>query len=239
MFFRWVNNRQIVTSDRGDFEIESDRIIRIQSHFVHTTGDFVAISSGTGASAAVLSGNIAEADKQGIGALRTGSTTTGTGRFGVNTGGSQAAVLLGFQDWIWESMSRILVLSNTVDRYVIVDGFFDVPTSPGVVDGVYFTYTDSINSGNWAAICVSNSVATSVDTGIPATLSWEKRKITINKAGTLARFFIGDTVRAEITTNIPTGSNRQTSPQFVITNLLGTGVNRGINVDYLECVGRR
>lgn len=239
MFSRWQNNRLILTPDRGDFEINSDRLIRIESHFVHNTGDFIAFANGTGAVANVLTSNIAEGDKQGIGVLRTGSTATGSARFGSGASASTSALQLGFHDWIWESMSRILVLATPTNSFGIVDGFTDTLSIGTITDGVCFTYIDTLNNGNWTATCVSNSVQRLVDTGIPASLNWEKRRITINKAGTSAKFFINGVQVAEITENIPVGVGRQTNLQFMIINQTGTITTRGVNVDYLECVGKR
>jgi hypothetical protein len=241
MFLRWLNNKFQLANGDSEFEIKSDKIVRLQSHFIYTTGDFGSLTGGTNALATVVGNtNLAEQDKQGIGVLRTGTTTSGVARFGMPTGGSPSSVIqLGFQDWLWESMSRNLVLSTPTNRYAIIDGFCNLAAVTGGTDGVYFSYSDDTFNGNWTAVCVSNGVRTSVDTGIPASLLWEKRKITVDKDASSAKFYINNILVANIDTNIPKGTGRQLGLIFLIGNVTGTIGTRGVNIDYLEGVGSR
>lgn len=74
------------------------------------------------------------------------------------------------------------------------------------VNGTYFEYTDSVNSGNWQIVTSSASTRTTTNTATAMSTGWHKYTITINAAGTSAEFFIDGSSVGTITTNIPTAT---------------------------------
>lgn len=122
--------------------------------------------------------------------------------------------------WIAQ-MSSLSGGGNTF-RYDI--GFCDVLTVSNslrtYVNGMFFTYTDTVNSGNWQIICTNASVSTTVNTTVAATTSFTTFTIQVNAAGTSVSFFINNVlVGSAITTNIPTTA---ITPFFQATRTAGT-----------------
>lgn len=87
-------------------------------------------------------------------------------------------------------------------------------TVGAITDGVYFLLTtDNAGAGNWFATATSNSVTTSVDTGVSAIISgssvgYQNLKITYDHTTTTATFTIDDEQVAEISTNIPPATRK-------------------------------
>lgn len=83
-----------------------------------------------------------------------------------------------------------------------------------ILHGVYFLLTtDASGVGNWFAVAESNNTQTTVDTGVAAitdgsNFGFQNFKITYDHATTTATYFIDDVQVAEISTNIPTASQR-------------------------------
>jgi hypothetical protein len=241
MFYRYVNNQKILTNDLSDIdiEIESSRIIRIKSHFIHTLGDFSAATSGTNASAAAVgtTGNIGVDDIVGIGGLRTGDVPTGWARFGAPSGSIFRAILLGNHAWKYQSSSVILILSTATNNFWVLDGFFNTTTRTPTA-GIFFRYNHANSSGNWECVCVDNNTTTVVDSIVPGDLNWNTRRIEIDKLATTAKFYIDNTLVAEISTNIPKTTGNEVTPQMLLINTAGNSTARGVNVDYMELVGK-
>lgn len=110
-------------------------------------------------------------------------------------------------------------------------GFMDAVASESV-DGAYFEY-DRLNSTNWRVKTSSNSTRTtgSPTTPIAVDTSSHSFRIEVNADGTSVDFFIDDEFYATITTNIPTGSGRETALGFSIIKSAGT-TNRIADIDY-------
>ncbi len=95
-------------------------------------------------------------------------------------------------------------LSSLGNRYTFYSGLGDNLLGALPDNGIYFSYSDNVNSGNWVLNCSSSTVVTSVNTAIPAVTGFVNLGIIINAAGTSISFYInGVQVGTAITTNIP------------------------------------
>jgi hypothetical protein len=127
------------------------------------------------------------------------------------------------------------ILSDAVERYNVTVGFFD-NLSGDATDGAYFEYSDNINSGRLAITTVSNSGKTGtnqIDSGITfsANASYIFR-IEVNTNATEIKYYINDTLINTETTNIPTGTTRNTGAGVAIRKIAGTTA-RFTRVDYM------
>lgn len=174
---------------------------------VHQLG-WQTSTSGTGAAQA---GNIAaESNAFGVTSLTTG--TTGTGRVSISLAGSHFSQ--GLIDYTWRI--RIPTLSNGTQTFTLYVGFGNTlaVTATNIVNGVYFTYTNSVNSGNWVLNTSNNSSRSTSNTAVAATTGYVKLRIVVAADGGSAEFFIDGTSVGTITsaTTIPITTARQCGP---------------------------
>lgn len=192
------------------------------------------VNSGTGASVTIDASVLADSSGHpGIAIVTTG--TTNTGRAALTTVTTGQTILLGAGAVTYETDVYLLdALSDGTDTYTNYIGLNDVSTGNGV-DSVMFRYTHSTNSGKFECVTRSNSTETASDSGITvAATTWYKLGITVNAAASSVSFLVNGSVVATITTNIPTGSGRQTTPLIGIVKSAGTTARR-ILVDYIYC----
>lgn len=129
---------------------------------------------------------------------------------------------------------QLSALSAGGDTYIFNCGFadsasLDFSTFTGAyVDGCYFTYTDTANSGKYQINNTSSSVTTTANTNTTATTDWTTFTINVNAAGTSVRYLINnvEVANSPLATNIPTAA---VTPFIVIENTAGTSPQ--INVD--------
>lgn len=97
-------------------------------------------------------------------------------------------------------------------------------------DGCYFSYTDTVNSGNWVLNCSAASVVTSVNTSTAATTSgYHNFGLTVNAGATSVSFTIdGSSVGTAITTNIPSAA---IYPFILLSRTAGTVAAGTLNAD--------
>lgn len=102
-------------------------------------------------------------------------------------------------------------LSLAPDDYIAFFGLTDTyvysvaPTDPsGIQNGIWFSYTDGVNAGNWTLNSASAGVVTSVDSGVPATTDFVNLGFRVNANGTSIQFTIDNNPCGTISTNIPT-----------------------------------
>jgi hypothetical protein len=238
--------------DDGTKLVKSDAISLItelyHSYFVYkndflstvntATGgdDIVATNSGTGAATSAQATN----DAGRVGLVRSTTGTTATGRTSVNTGSS--AVRLGGGAWVYEKSFNIITTSNSTERYQYLVGFFDAYTAANQVDGVYFLYdeggvsTGSTASVNWQCVTTSNSTRTFTNTATAVTQgTWVTLRIEVNAAANQVVFKVNGTTVATHTTNIPSGSGRETGFGWLLIKSVGTTA-RTVDVDYLSAI---
>lgn len=101
----------------------------------------------------------------------------------------------------------LVTLSDLANPYIFYSGFTDQLTFGPPGSGVYFTYTDTVNSGKWVANCNNLGTVTSVNTSVTAVTGFVNLGVSVNGAGTSATFFINGVSVATIATNLPTGIN--------------------------------
>jgi hypothetical protein len=99
----------------------------------------------------------------------------------------------------------LVTLSVAGNRYTARIGMTNDSSGGAIAEGVYFTYSDNVNSGNWVINCTSGSVTTSVNTSVAATTGFHTYSVVVNAGATSVSFYIDNTlVGTAITTNIPT-----------------------------------
>lgn len=134
----------------------------------------------------------------------------------------------------FEIMARLNTLSSANPRYLMSIGCWDTTSSPDPLGsgnfGIYFHYTDNVNTGQWQMICTDGTGTATASSTTAADTNWHRFKITINAAGTAAHFYIDDVELANspITTHIPT------TPQLLQIAMKSTsGSNsKSFDVDY-------
>lgn len=99
---------------------------------------------------------------------------------------------------------ELVTLSNNPDRYIFNVGLTENTSLSALTNGIYFSYSDNVNSGNWQAICESAAVPTTINTSIPAVTGYVNLGFVVNSSGTSVEFFINQVSVGSIATNIPT-----------------------------------
>ena len=184
---------------------------------------FAAVVSGTGAKGDTAVDG--EGNHPGIVQLETGTTNTGRGAFQTALG----AIRLGGGAAIFESVVRIPTLPDGSESFAFRIGFGD-SVSGDMTDGVYIELTQA--DSDWQCKTSSNSTRTTSDTGQAAQANtWTRLRIEVNAAGSEAKFYIDGTLKATITTNLPTGAGRELGVVASIIKSAGT-TNRTAQIDY-------
>jgi hypothetical protein len=133
-----------------------------------------------------------------------------------------------------EWIARIVNLSNATDRFNIQIGTGDVFNGSPTTNGVYFSYQDNLNTGNWQLIAVNGGVATTTNSTTAADTSFHRFTIIVNAAGTSAQFFIDGVSVGTVASNIPT--TNLTSFHIEINNTgASSAVHRDLWVDAFQC----
>jgi hypothetical protein len=212
---------------------------RFYAHFYSDFGamlaPYVNSASGTGASAGIssIAGN---ATNPGTATCSTGSTSSGQAY--ITLSATFNNFLLGGGSWFFDCVQYINVLSTVSERFVVVIGYHDSPSTSDATDGCYFRYSDDVNGGRWQAITRSNSVetGTNTDTGVsPSAATFQRFTIEVNAAGTQVTYYINGTQVAQHSANIPTGSGRQSTWCTGIRKTVG-GTAMSIVVDMTNTI---
>lgn len=130
--------------------------------------------------------------------------------YGIFTSGSQVgttiypSIILGGGEIELHWVINVAILSDGTNTYTLRAGLGDTITGDEV-NGVYFEYTHSVNSGNWVCKTSSASTQTSSNSSVAAT-GWTNLGIKINAAATSAGFYINGTLSQTIATNIPSAA---------------------------------
>lgn len=201
-------------------------VFEIFAEFVNALNGtpFSAAFSGTGAAGSTSVAG--ESSYPGIVRVETGTTTTGYGAFQT----ALDAFLLGGGAAIFEAVVRIPTLPTVAEAFAFRIGFGD-NAGGDMTDGVYFELTQA--DSDWQCKTASNSTRTTYDTGQAAAANtWVRLRIEINADGSEANFYINGTLRATISTNIPTGSGREVGIVASIVKSAGT-TERVAQMDYV------
>lgn len=129
-------------------------------------------------------------------------------------------------DWYF----NIATLSTGTNRYTLTLGMGSTPTASDQVDGVYFQYSDNINSGNWNIVTASASSRTTSNSNLAGGTGWHHANITINAAASSVAYSMdGVAINVSpIALHIPTAA---ISPLLEVRNVAGTNAANAILVD--------
>jgi len=138
---------------------------------------------------------------------------------GIILGGGEITI-----NWI----AKIAILSATTPRYTLRCGLGDTIYTGDQANGVYFEYSDNINSGQWALKTANSSTRTTSNTATLVTQQWYNLKIVINAAGTSAEYFVNSVSLGTVNTNLPVLG---VSPFFKVERDAGTVALNTFGVD--------
>ena len=167
-----------------------------------------------------------EAGRPGIIPLTSGGSppnvillSKATGVVGFNNGN----ILIGGGVITLQWFVKLSALSALGQRYLVRLGLTindNAITDPDY--GLWFEYSDNVNSGNWQIKAAEAGTSTIANTSTAATTNWTVYKIVINAAGTSVAYYINGTevANSPITTNLPA---RVLIPQVQLYK--STGVN--------------
>lgn len=168
-------------------------------------------------------------------ACTTGSS--GTGRTSVIS--SANLLLLGNSNyWVSEWILRLVSTSDGSNTYVARFGFGDSSTGEPV-DGVYFRYTHSVNSGNYECVVRANSAETLATPAATAPNFNAFDRLRIQTSPTLVEFFLNGTLIGSTTTvtNLPVGAGRNTG--ILAALISSAGAARTMDIISAEMIGYR
>lgn len=189
-------------------------------------GGLIDVNAGTGSGAT----SVASQDTIHMGLLNVHTGTTATGKGSVWNSGS--GIVFGGGAAIWESVFQINQLSSGTQTYTLRNGFGDSITAEST-DGVFFRYTDSVNTGQWQCVARNNNVETVANTTVAAVAgSFHRFRIDVNDNATLATFSIDGTTVGTIATNIPQSTARETGMIHYIHKSVGT-TDASTYLDYI------
>lgn len=178
--------------------------------------DFIAVilgadgfsysSSGAGATSSSSEYGVNTTENAiGVLGLETGTTTTGYTIAYKGGGGGTNMIRFGTAAFVMKWRLAVSALSDGTDTYHISFGFSEAATtSKDMTDGAYFTYTHSVNSGNWQAVTASASTRTTTNLATAPSTSYQTFEIRVNEAATEVTFYLNGSLVATHTTNIPT-----------------------------------
>jgi len=123
--------------------------------------------------------------------------------------------------------------SGTDTGYATV-GFIDEDAAGAsdATDGAYFR---EIDGGNWFAVTRSNTTETATDTGTASGATFVRLRVLVEDVGgTLtAKFYVNGTLAATHTTNVPSGSGRDTGQGLKLVRASATSGDVALDVDYV------
>lgn len=197
----------------------------------NASGALTALSNGSGASTTYTT--TSSATYQSVGSQATGSTNTGRTCLG---SASMAQVIFGQGEMTFTAIVRIPQLSTSAERFIWQFGFFD-NLAGTQIDGAWIEYSDDLNSGKFRC-CTSaaSTAATPVDSGVTVAIdTWYYIEINVNAAANSVKFYIDGSLKATMTSNIPSGTGQTTGFGVNLRKTLGVN-NRTALIDYVGLV---
>ena len=127
---------------------------------------------------------------------------------------------------------NLATLSNGTNRYTLNCGLSTATDGVSAIsDGVYFSYSDNVNAGNWLGVTTSSSVSSTANSGIAAlSNTYVNLGLSISANASTASFYINNVqiANSPLSTNIPTVA---LSPFLGIKNSVGTAPTNACLVD--------
>jgi hypothetical protein len=206
-------------------------VYRYQNDFNTTASDQTLSSQVNGTGAANTAQATVLADKA-VGLVRAALGTVNTNRAALSTV-NMSIMNLGNGFAAFASRGRIVTLSNATNTYTQRIGFLDSVTAEPT-DGVFFRYTDSVNSGQYVCVARSNNVETVVNTTVAAAANVFVKLDVAVESGSRASFYINDVRVAEITANIPVASGRELGFGKATIRSVGNAAVSEHDLDYID-----
>lgn len=207
--------------------------------FIYVTlGDspyFNGFASGSGAFAgsSIISGTDAQGHP-GMIQMSTGSTSSGKAAI-MMWNGIGGPFMLGGGVFTNQWVMILSSLSIAGQRYACMVGMGYNSLVVDQDNGVYFRYSDNVNSGNWQIVAANNSIRTTTNTSVPADTDFHNYKIVVNAAGTSAEYFIDGVSVGTIASNIPTIFNI-TPAVNLVKSVGGTSANILVDLCTIDIV---
>jgi len=106
--------------------------------------------------------------------------------------------------WIF----KINTLSTGTNTYTLNLGLADAfgAAAADQSNGLYFVYSNGINSGNWQIKSALAAARTTTNTGVAVTTGWHKADVVVNAAGTSAEFFMDGVSLGTIAATMPSNT---------------------------------
>lgn len=126
----------------------------------------------------------------------------------------------------------LVTLSDAVNRYTAIVGMTDDVSGAAIQNGVYFTYSDNVNAGQWVLNCTAAGVTTSVNTAVAASTGFHTYTVLVNAGATSVSFYIDNVlVGTAIATDIPT---LVINPYFMMVRSAGALPASQVDLYYLS-----
>jgi hypothetical protein len=193
------------------------------------TDHFSYVVSGTGSAFSSLAVGINNA----VGILRMNLGTVATNRLSVASP-NFGVMLAGKGRMTFSSKGQFPLLSDITNTFIFRAGFINSITAEST-NGIFFRYTNLVNSGKFQAVCRSNGVETAIDTGILAVIATNYLfEIVVNDAGTSVEFKINGAVVGTITTNIPNIATREVGYGVFLLRSAGIISINVLDLDWID-----
>jgi hypothetical protein len=157
----------------------------------------------------------------------TGTGTTDQLAIHMLKAGNQGQFVLGggalTLTWWW----NLDQLSSVAQTFSIAMGLTANATYIPTGNGVWFSYTNGTNSGDWVMNSIAASTPTNTNSTTAVATGWQVNQIQVNAGATSINFLTGTTYAnlasiGTVTTNIPTSSANPVSPFFQLLKSNGT-----------------
>lgn len=158
-------------------------------------------------------------------------TTSTVSTISINTG-SLSVFLFGKGVVTYQTNIALGALSNGTDTYKVWIGVYDNANMSNSGEGIYFTYTDSENSGNWTLnTSTAAGVNTPLNSGVAAVANtYVTLGFVCNAASSSVEFFINGSSVGTITTTIPTTAD-STSFFYGVNKTVSAGASATLSID--------
>jgi len=235
LFYDNVNSRWKINSHGSNLVIPTSNFgLYIRGELTGASPEDLTL---TAASGGTQSGLSAEAKHPGTRRWTAGTSTTGSGS--IISSSTNTLTLGNSCYWRYDAIINIDTLSDATNTYTLRVGFID-SNSAESTDGVFFRYTNSVNSGKWVLVARNNSTETTTNATNTAVASatWYRLTIIVNPAGTSAEFFQDGTSLGTVTSNIPTtSSTRATGYGVMFLKSAGTSDINIMQIDNVQVIG--
>lgn len=167
----------------------------------------------------------------GLVVLATGTTNNATGKATLDSSDAGNRIKAGGASQTIEWRVRLTNLSSASPRYNVKLGLQSSITVGDPANGVYFQYSDNLNSGQWRGVTRHASTSTLVNSTIAvAAATWYKLRMEIDTSGNVT-FYVNDVSIGTSSTNLPTTNAMM--PCASIEKGSTSTTSRDMDVDWL------